>query len=161
MAVNEAKLQEFMGKALGDSGAGMSAVLVLIGDKLGLYKALSQAGPVTAAELAKPTGCAERYLREWLANQAAGGYVDYDSENEKYYLSEEQALCLANPSGPMDLPGGYSVVEDLFHVKQQAVENFRSCAGLRGISISLTSLAFSAAASPSLSSCATFFSRTL
>ena len=70
MAVNEAKLQEFMGKALGDIGAGMSAVLVLIGDKLGLYKALSQAGPVTAAELAKRTGCAERYLREWLANHS-------------------------------------------------------------------------------------------
>ena len=56
-------------------------------------------------------------MREWLANQAAGGYVEYDSDSEKYYLSEEQALCLANPNGPMDLPGGYSVVEDLFHVK--------------------------------------------
>ncbi len=83
MAVNEAKLHEFMGKTLGDMGAGMSGVLVLIGDKLGLYKALAQAGPVTSLELAKHTGCAERYLREWLANQAAGGYVTYDAATKK------------------------------------------------------------------------------
>ena len=69
-------------------------------------------------------------MREWLANQAAGGYVEYDSDSEKYYLSEEQALCLANPNGPMDLPGGYSVVEDLFHVKDRAIENFRTGSGM-------------------------------
>ena len=69
-------------------------------------------------------------MREWLANQAAGGYVEYDSASDRYHLSEEQALCLANPDGPVDLPGGYSVVEDLFHVKERAVENFRSGAGM-------------------------------
>jgi SAM-dependent methyltransferase len=129
MAVDEEKLNAFLGKALGDLGASMSAALILVGDELGLYSALAEER-LTSAELAERTGTTERYVREWLANQAAGGYVDYDSENEKYYLSEEQALCLANPSGPMDLPGGYSVVEDLFHVKQQAVENFRSGAGM-------------------------------
>ena len=125
MAVDEEKLNAFLGKAIGDLGASMSAALILVGDELGLYSALAEQR-LTSAELAERTGTTERYVREWLANQAAGGYVDYDSENEKYYLSEEQALCLANPNGPMDLPGGYSVVEDLFHVKQQAVENFRS-----------------------------------
>ena len=129
MAVDEEKLNAFLGKALGDLGASMSAALILVGDELGLYSALAEER-LTSAELAERTGTTERYVREWLANQAAGGYVEYDSENEKYYLSEEQALCLANPNGPMDLPGGYSVVEDLFHVKQQAVENFRSGAGM-------------------------------
>lgn len=107
----------------------MSAVLILIGDELGLYSALADKR-LSASELAERTGTTERYLREWLANQAAGGYVEYDSQSDKYYLSEEQALFLANPNGPMDLPGGYSIVEDLFHVKQRAVENFRSGNGM-------------------------------
>ena len=73
MAISEAKLHEFMGKAVGDIGAAMSAALVVIGDKLGLYKAMAGAGPLTPAELARRTGTAERYVREWCANQAAGG----------------------------------------------------------------------------------------
>jgi len=129
MAVNEDKLNEFLGKAIGDLGAAMSAVLVLIGDELGLYAALAEA-PLTSGELADRTGTSERYVREWLANQAAGGYVEYDSASDRYHLSEEQALCLANPDGPVDLPGGYSVVEDLFHVKDRAVENFRGGTGM-------------------------------
>jgi 2-polyprenyl-3-methyl-5-hydroxy-6-metoxy-1,4-benzoquinol methylase len=129
MTVNEDKLNAFVGKAVGDLGAAMSAVLVLIGDELGLYAALAE-GRLTVEELAKRTGTNERYVREWLGNQAAGGYVEYDSGSDEYYLSEEQALCLASPNGPMDLPGGYSIVEDLFQVKQRAVENFRSGAGM-------------------------------
>lgn len=129
MAVDEDKLNAFVGKAVGDLGAAMSAVLVLIGDELGLYSALAE-GRLSAEELAKHTGTNERYVREWLANQAAGGYIEYDSGSDKFYLSEEQALCLASPNGPMDLPGGYSIVEDLFQVKQRAVENFRSGAGM-------------------------------
>jgi hypothetical protein len=107
----------------------MSAVLVLIGDELGLYSALAD-GRLSVEELAKRTGTNERYVREWLGNQAAGGYVEYDGGSDGYYLSEEQALCVASPNGPMDLPGGYSIVEDLFQVKQRAVENFRSGAGM-------------------------------
>jgi 2-polyprenyl-3-methyl-5-hydroxy-6-metoxy-1,4-benzoquinol methylase len=107
----------------------MSAVLVLIGDELGLYAALAEER-LTSAELADRTGTSERYVREWLANQAAGGYVDYDSASDRYHLNEEQALCLANPDGPVDLPGGYSIVEDLFHVKERAVQNFRGGSGM-------------------------------
>lgn len=129
MAVDEDKLQAFLNRAVGDLGASMSAMLVLIGDELGLYAALAQ-GRWTSAELAARTGTHERYVREWLANQAAGGYVDYDSAAETYFLNEEQALCLADPDGPVDLPGGYSVVEDLFHVKSRAVQNFRTGAGM-------------------------------
>ena len=129
MAVDEDKLNAFVGKAVGDLGAAVSAVLVLLGDELGLYSALAERR-WTCAELAERTGTSERYLREWLANQAAGGYIEYDGDSDKYYLSEEQALCLANPNGPMDVPGGYSIVEDLFHVKERAVQNFRSGAGM-------------------------------
>jgi SAM-dependent methyltransferase len=127
--VNEAKLQAFLGKAVSDLGAAMSGALVLVGDELGLYKALAE-GPLTSAELARKTGTVERYVREWLGNQAAGGYVDYDSTADRYFLSEEQALCLADPNGPVDLPGAYSLVEDLFHVKNRAIANFRSGAGM-------------------------------
>src|ERR671939_669490 len=72
---DEAKLQAFMGKVVGDFGAIMSSALVVIGDKLGLYRAMAGAGPLTPADLARRTGTAERYVRDWLVNQAAGGYV--------------------------------------------------------------------------------------
>ncbi|MHA3022245.1 class I SAM-dependent methyltransferase [Mycobacterium sp. BMJ-28] len=129
MVVDEDKLNAFLGRAIGDLGAAMSAMLVLIGDELGLYAALAEEH-LTSAGLAERTGTDERYVREWLGNQAAGGYVEYDGASDTYHLSEEQALCLANPDGPVDLPGGYSVVEDLFHVKARAVENFRTGAGM-------------------------------
>lgn len=129
MAVSEERLNAFLGKAVGDLGGAMSAVLMLIGDELGLYKALA-AGPLTSTELARKTGTHERYVREWLGNQAAGGYVEYDASADRYFLSPEQALCLADPNGPVDLPGAYSIVEDLFHVKDRAVANFRSGAGM-------------------------------
>ncbi len=129
MAIDEARLNAFLGKAVGDLGAAISAVLILIGDELGLYRALAP-GPLTSAELAQRTGTHERYIREWLANQAAGGYVEYDESCERYFLSEEQSLCLADPHGPVDLPGAYSIVQDLFHVRPRALENFRSGRGM-------------------------------
>ena len=79
MTIDENKLNQFMGRAVGDIGAAMSAALVVIGDGLGLYKAMAAAGPLTPAELAKRTETNERYVREWLDNQAAGGYVTYDA----------------------------------------------------------------------------------
>jgi 2-polyprenyl-3-methyl-5-hydroxy-6-metoxy-1,4-benzoquinol methylase len=129
MAVNEERLNAFLGKAVGDLGAAVSAVLVSIGDELGFYKALAT-GPVTAHELAVRTGTNERYVGEWLANQAAGGYVEYDAATQKFSLSPEQALCLADPSGPADLPGAYSIVRDLFHVRERALDNFRTGKGM-------------------------------
>ena len=129
MAINEQRLNAFLGKAVGDLGAAISAVLVSLGDELGLYRELAK-GPLTSAELASRTSTNERYIREWLANQAAGGYVDYDSASGKYLLNEEQALCMANPNGPVDLPGAYALVEDMFHVKERARDNFRSGKGM-------------------------------
>ncbi|HEY3729984.1 MAG TPA: methyltransferase domain-containing protein [Steroidobacteraceae bacterium] len=129
MAISEDRLNAFLGKAVGDLGAAISAVLILLGDELGLYRELAK-GPLTARELAARTSTNERYIREWLANQAAGGYAQYDATSAKYSLSEEQALCLANPNGPVDLAGAYSIVEDLFHIKQRALDNFRTGKGM-------------------------------
>jgi 2-polyprenyl-3-methyl-5-hydroxy-6-metoxy-1,4-benzoquinol methylase len=129
MPVDEQRLNAFLGKAVADLGAAVSAVLVSIGDELGFYKALA-AEPLTAGELAVKTGTNERYVREWLANQAAGAYMQYDPATEKFSLSLEQALCLADPDGPADLPGAYSIVRDLFHIRERALDNFRTGQGM-------------------------------
>ena len=129
MAIQADKLNQFLGRALDDMGAAISATLIQIGDELGLYKALAKR-PMTSAELAQATGTHERYVREWLGNQAAGGYVEYDPGADRYFLSEEQALCLADPNGPVDVPGAYSVIEAVFHAKERTLQNFRSGAGM-------------------------------
>src|SRR5947209_6489130 len=89
------KLNEFIGRFVADLGAAVHTGMVVIGEKLGLYKALA-AGPLTSTEMAKKTGTDERYLREWLSSQAAGGYISYDEKNDKFYLTAEQAFTLAN-----------------------------------------------------------------
>ncbi|KGI69425.1 class I SAM-dependent methyltransferase [Mycolicibacterium rufum] len=129
MTSTEDKLNAFLGKAIGDLAASVSAVLMLIGDELGLYRALA-GRRCSAEELARMTGTNPRYIREWLANQAAGGYVEYDDADDVYYLTAEQELCLADPSGPVDLAGAYQIVQDLFHVRDRAVENFRTGDGM-------------------------------
>jgi len=129
MSVDEQRLNAFLGKAVGDLGAAISAVLISIGDELGFYKALA-AGPLTAKELSAKAGAHERYVSEWLANQAAGGYVEYDAATKQFSLSPEQALCLADPHGPVDLPGAYSIVRDLFHIRDRALDNFRTGKGM-------------------------------
>jgi SAM-dependent methyltransferase len=126
---SEARLNEFLGKAVADMGAAMSAVMISIGDELGYYKALA-AEKLTPAELAERTGTVERYAREWCANQAAGGYVEFNPNTGKFYLSPEQAMCLADPGGPVDLPGAYLLIQDLFHVRERATENFRTGKGM-------------------------------
>src|SRR5690348_3610333 len=129
MAIDESKLHEFLHHAVGDLGAAMSAVLMSIGDELGFYKELAKEA-LTPAQLALKTNTTERYVREWLNNQAAGGYVHYDPAKGTYHLDEEQALCLANPNGPVDLPGAYLIVQDLFKVRDRALENFRTGKGM-------------------------------
>jgi SAM-dependent methyltransferase len=129
MALDENKLHEFLGRALMDLGGAVNAVLMSIGDELGLYKALAK-GPQTPAEFARYTATNERYIREWLNCQAAGGYVTYDKLTGKYFLSEEQELCLANPNGPVDLPGASLLMQDFFHVRDRALQNFRTGEGM-------------------------------
>lgn len=129
MAIDQDRLNAFLGKAVCDLGAAVSAVLVSIGDELGLYRALAQE-PLTAADLAARTGTNARYVREWLGNQTAGGYVEHDAETDRYYLTPEQAACLADPAGPVDLPGAYLIVQDLYHIRDRALRNFRTGEGM-------------------------------
>jgi SAM-dependent methyltransferase len=129
MAIDQDKLNAFLGKAVGDLGAALSGALMSIGDELGLYRALATEH-LTPAELAARTETHERYIREWLADQAAGGYVEFDPSNGKYFLNAEQALCLADPAGPVDLPGAYLIVQDLYHVRERALRNFRTGQGM-------------------------------
>jgi SAM-dependent methyltransferase len=130
MAVNEDKLNQFVQQAVGDMGAAFHAGMVVIGEKLGLYKSLAEAGPSTSKELADRTGCAERYVREWLASQAAGGYVTYDVGAGRYSLSEEQAFALANPDSPAYLPGGFLVAVAALKAEPKVLEAFKTGNGV-------------------------------
>jgi SAM-dependent methyltransferase len=128
--VNEAKLHEFMMKAVGEMGAAMNAALVLIGDKLGLYKAMAGAGPMTSAELAAKTKTAERYVREWLAAQAAGGFVTYDPATAKYTLPPEQAMALADELSPVFLPGFFQAISACIKDEPKISEAFLTGKGV-------------------------------
>jgi len=130
MALNQDKLHEFLGKAIVDFGATFNAALIRIGDKLGLYKALAKGGAQAPAELAKSTGTVERYIREWLSEQAAGGYVTYDASNGKFHLSEEQAFAMADESSPVYLPGAFQVALAAIKAEEQITERFKTGAGL-------------------------------
>jgi SAM-dependent methyltransferase len=109
VAIDGEKLEQFVFRAVDEVGATLNAALVVMGDKLGLYRALSGAGPLTAVELARRTGVAERYVREWLNAQAAGGYVEYDGANGTYTLPPEHAIALADETSPAFLPGFFQV----------------------------------------------------
>ena len=130
MAIDQDKLHAFLGRAIVDFGATFSAALIRIGDKLGLYKALAKFGPQTSAELAKATGTTERYIREWLSNQAAGGYVTYDAATGKFHLSAEQAFTMADETSPVFLPGAFQVALAAVKAEEKLAENFKSGAGL-------------------------------
>jgi len=130
MAVNPDKLNEFLGKAIVDFGATFHAALIRIGDKLGLYKALAAGGPQTPAQLAKKTGTAERYIREWLSAQAAGGYVTYDPPSGTFHLSEEQAFALADESSPAFLPGAFQVALASVKAEDQIAKRFKTGKGM-------------------------------
>lgn len=129
MAIDSDKLHELLGKAVVDFGATFHAALVRVGDKLGLYKALASGGPQTSAELAQRTGTAERYVREWLCNQSAGGYVSYDSNAGKFFLSEEQAFTLADENSPAFLPGMFQVALAAIKAEEQITERFQTGKG--------------------------------
>ena len=130
MAINQDKLHEFLGRAIVDFGATFNAALIRIGDKLGLYKALASGGSQTPAELAKRTGTAERYVREWLSAQAAGGYVTYDSSNRKFHLSEEQAFAMADESSPVFLPGAFQCALAAVKAEEKLTERFKTGQGM-------------------------------
>ena len=128
--INEGKLHEFVMKAVGEMGAAMNAALIVIGDQLGLYKAMAGAGPLTSMEVAAKTETNERYVREWLAAQAAGGFVTYDSASGRYTLPPEQALALADENSPVFLPGFFQIVESCVKDVPKIAAAFRSGKGV-------------------------------
>src|SRR5215469_2962641 len=128
-ALDMNKLNAFIGQFVTDLGASVHAGMVVIGEKLGLYKALAK-GSMTAAELAAQTGTDERYLREWLASQAAGGYVTYDTGSKKFHLTEEQAFALAHEDSPAYLPGAFELALGSLAAVPRIAESFRTGAGM-------------------------------
>jgi SAM-dependent methyltransferase len=130
MAIDPAKLDALLGRAVGDMAAAASAGLVRIGERLGLYRAMAGAGPMTPADLAKKTGTHERYVREWLLNQAAGGYVAYDEPTKTYSLTEEQAFLMANEDSPAYIPGFYQVCLSALRDEPKIAADFRSGKGV-------------------------------
>jgi len=129
MQIDQQKLGDFMNKVVTDAGAAMSAALVVLGDRLGLYRAMAEGGPLTPAELASRTGTTERYVREWLNAQTAGGYVAYDPETARYTLPPEQAFALADEQSPVFCPGLFQVAKAVWHADEKIEKNFRDGSG--------------------------------
>lgn len=127
--LNPDKLNTFLGRFVGDLGAAVHAGMVVLGDQLGLYKALAKE-PMSPGALAKATSTDERYVREWLASQAAGGYVLYDETSQMFYLSPEQAFTLADEDSPAYLPGGFQIALGALASVPRIAECFRTGAGV-------------------------------
>jgi len=129
MAVDQDKLMAFLGQFVGDLGATIAAGSVVVGDRLGLYRALAD-GPASAHELAQRTETDTRYVTEWLRGQAAGGYVTYDPATETYSLTEEQAFALTDPDGPLYLPGAFQLALGALRAEPAVTEAFRTGGGI-------------------------------
>jgi len=129
MALDMDKLNAFVGRFVGDLGAAVHTGMVVIGERLGLYKALA-AQPMSSAELAAKTSTDERYVREWLSSQAAGGYVSYDEKTNKFSLTEEQAFALADENSPAYLPGAFQLALGSLAAVPRIADSFRSGAGM-------------------------------
>jgi ubiquinone/menaquinone biosynthesis C-methylase UbiE len=131
-AIDNSKLEEFMMKAVGDMASSLGAMMIMLGDRLGLYKAMAKsARPITSEELATQTNTAERYIREWLASQAAGGYITYNPIDKKFFLPPENAMVLANEGSPAYIMGGYQMLRSVFKDEDKFADIFKSGKGLR------------------------------
>ena len=130
MGVNEQKLNDFLTRAVTDLAAAYGGVMVSLGHKLGLYQAMAGAGPLNSHEVARRVGCAERYVREWLNSQAAGGYVVYHPSSETYELPPEQAIVLADEDSPLFLSPAWEVPASMWLDEDKTIESFRSGQGI-------------------------------
>ena len=130
MTIDQQALDTLVGKLFADLSAGYGGVMVSIGDKLGLYKAMAGRGPLSSREVAKRSGCAERYVREWLNSQVAGGYVAYHSGSATYELTAEQAMVLAEDTSPVFLPYAWQVVASMWADEGRALDAIRTGAGV-------------------------------
>jgi SAM-dependent methyltransferase len=130
MAVDEERLMAFMGQAVTDMSAAISVALMYIGDRLGLYKGMAGAGPITSLQLAEKTGTSERYVREWLSNNAAGGYVAYDASTQTFELPDEQAFALADESSPVFLGGAFQLLASCWADADLIADAFKTGKGV-------------------------------
>jgi SAM-dependent methyltransferase len=128
--IDEAKLNELLGRVIGDFGGAAALAMGLIGDRAGLYRAMADAGPLTADALAARTGAQIRYVRPWLVNQAASGYVDYDAATDTYRLTPEQALAFADEESPASMLGGFQVILAAAKAAPRLVAAFRTGGGI-------------------------------
>jgi SAM-dependent methyltransferase len=128
--IDDGKLQAFVGQAVTDMGAAISGLLLHLGDRLGLYRAMAGAGPLTSAQLAERTGTAERYVREWLGNQAAGGYVVHDPAGDTFELPAEQAMVVADEDSPVFLGGAFEAIASCYADAGLFLDAFRTGAGV-------------------------------
>lgn len=130
MAINEAALNALLGKMVTELGAAYVGSSVILGDQLGLYKALAEHGPTTSAQLAERTGTNERYVREWLSNQAASGYIEYDAATSTFHITPEQAMVFADADSPVNLTGGYYSLQSIYDDVPRMAEAFRTGKGM-------------------------------
>jgi len=130
LPVDEAKLHAFLGQAITEMGAAMNAALIVLGERLGLYKAMAGAGPLTSAQVAEKTKLNERYVREWLSAQAAGGFLTYDADAKTFTLPPEQAFALAMEDSPVYLPGFFYIVSAVMKDVPKIEEGFRTGKGV-------------------------------
>jgi SAM-dependent methyltransferase len=130
MKIDQGKLNEFVEKAVSDLAAGYGGVMTVLGHKLGLYKIMAGAGPLDSAEIAKRSGCAERYVREWLNSQAAAGYIVYHPTSASYELTPEKSLVLADDESPVFMPPAWEVPVSMFFDEEKTIEAFRTGKGI-------------------------------
>lgn len=129
-AINQDKLNDLLGKMVTELGAAVTGASVILGDQLGLYKALAEGGSLTSDELAKRTGTAERYVREWLANQAASGYISYDAATKTFHLTPEQAMVFAQADSPALMTGGFYGLQAVYNDVPRMTDAFRTGKGM-------------------------------
>lgn len=130
MALDPQKLEPLLGMMVNEIGAAANAALVMVGDKLGLYKALASGGPQTSAQLAARTTTAERYVREWCSAQAASGFITYDAAGNTFSLSEEQAAVLADDESTVNMTGGFYALAAVFADEPKLTDAFKSGKGI-------------------------------
>jgi 2-polyprenyl-3-methyl-5-hydroxy-6-metoxy-1,4-benzoquinol methylase len=128
--LDQDKLNAFLGRMVGDLGAIATGALVVLGDRLGLFKAMKSGDKVTAAEVAARTGTHERYIREWLSAQAAAGYVQYDATDDRFYLDPEQAVVFAEENSPAFMAGAFELMAALWIDEPKVSEAFRTGKGV-------------------------------
>jgi len=130
MELNEDKLHDLLGKVVVEMGAAANGPLITIGDKLGLYKSLSESGHVTSSELADKTNTSERYVREWLSAQAGSGYVEYDAKSKKFFMTPEQSAVFGNDKSPVFMTGAFYAITSLYHDEPKILNAFKTGEGV-------------------------------